>query len=297
MIKQFPKFSRLAIEQRHEVKRITSQFEPYSDFDFTSLLCWDIDGSSEISLLNGNLVIMLPDYITGKKTYSLLGKNKIDESLKSLITKVGPLSLVPEIMIRHIKDVSAFTAKEDRDNFDYIYELKSLVEFPGKKYKVKRNKNHNFMSHYQDKLSLRNIQFGNAEDRAAAEQVFVEWAEERDRKKEDIANEAAAIGRALAYAPDLKLTGILVYIDGHCVGFSINEILDSDYSICHFQKAILAYEHLDVFISNLVAKELLHFGCKYANWEQDLGIDGLRALKTSYQHFSFLKKYNVDLVK
>ncbi len=296
MIAEYPAFTKLTISLRSQIKQITSVFEPYSDFDFTSLFCWDVSGSTEVSLLNHNLVIKLPDYLTGQPTYSLLGINNVDESLAQLSKDKGPIHLVPEVTISAITDTSQFIITEDRDNFDYIYELRSLIDMSGKEYKVKRNKANNFMKSYKESLGLKKIQFNTDDDRALAKEVFMDWAEERNRNLLDIQNEYAAIARALEFATDLNLMGILVYIDKECVGFSINEIIDNDYAICHFQKAILAYEHLDVFISNLVAKELYHYGCTYVNWEQDLGIEGLRKLKTSYRQYTYLKKYSLEFI-
>lgn len=296
MISQFPAFCKLGIEHQDEINQITSRYEPYSDFNFTSLFCWDVDDTTEISLLNGNLVIRLPDYITGEPIYSLLGENQVDESLKDLLELTDSLSLVPSVTVAAIQS-HEFKVTEDPDNFDYIYSLQDLVDFAGKKYKVKRNKTNQFMRNYEASLHLRNIQFSSKADREIAKAVFLKWAQERNRDENEIQNELLAIARVLEYSPDLNLTGVLVYIDQECVGFSINEIIDKEYSICHFQKALLEYEHLDVFISNLVAKELLHFGCTYVNWEQDLGIEGLRQLKSSYQEYSFLKKYKVSSLK
>ncbi len=293
MIKQFPQFSAIGIDDKEEIEEFCSNFPPYSDFNFTSIFCWDTDNSAEAAFLDGNLAIKLPDYITGKPIYSLLGENSIDESLRKLLAISPALSLIPEVTVQHIVHKESFVVAEDCDNNDYIYELKDLVDLPGKKYKVKRNKANNFMRNYVDKLRLKNIQFTNPNDHREAEQVFMRWAKQRERSEIDIKNELLAIKKLLEYSHLLNLTGILVYIDGECVGFSINEIIDKDYAICHFQKAILAYEHLDVFISQLVAKELIHFGCRYVNWEQDLGIPGLRNLKSSYQQYNFLKKYEV----
>lgn len=294
MIRKFPAFSKLGIEHKAEIRRLTAAFEPYSDFNFTSLFCWDTDGSTEVALLNGNLVIKLPDYINGKTIYSMLGTTQVDKSIERLLTVCDRLQLVPATTVQNIVNQDRFVIREDRDNFDYVYALDDLVDLPGKKYKVKRNKTNKFMRQYEDRLHLKNIRFTKRADHDLIKTVFENWVAERDQGGDDNNNERAATNRLLEYAQELNLTGVFAYVDGDCVGFSINEIVSDDYAICHFQKAILAYEHLDVFISNLVAKELRHFGCTYVNWEQDLGIRGMRDLKTSYQQFSFLKKYQLS---
>lgn len=294
MITQYPEFTKLSIDLKPEIKQITSSYAPYSDFDFTSLFCWDTNDSTGVSLLNQNLVIRLPDYLTGETVISILGEHLMDESITKLLSDGHSLHLIPEISVAALKHPDLFIVTEDRDNFDYIYELKALVDLSGKKYKLKRNKANNFMRSYEESLDLKKIRFGVSDDLLLAKEVFMKWAKERQRSPLDIDNEYTAIARALDFASQLNLMGVLVYINDLCVGFSINEIIDEKYAICHFQKAILEYEHLDVFISNLVAKELFHYGCTYVNWEQDLGIEGLRQLKSSYQNYGYLKKYTVE---
>jgi hypothetical protein len=296
MIDAFPIFSHLSIELKDEIQRIANRFEPYSDFNFTSLFCWDTKLNTEVSILHNNLVIKLPEYITGEPVYSIIGDNNIDESLELLLRQTGQLKLVPECVINAITKDGQFNILEDRDNYDYIYNLEELVSFAGKKYKVKRNKANGFIRTFGHDLSLRNIRFGNKEDETVINSVLDDWAKERQRDTEETSNENFAIRRALENSRELNLTGFLVFINELCVGFSINEVVDRKYAICHFQKALLQYEHIDVFISNMAAKEMLHFGCAYINWEQDLGIQGLRDLKTSYQEHGFLKKYQVKLI-
>ena len=78
MIALFPEFSKIDISHRYEIEAITSKFEPYSDFNFVSLFCWDTDGSAAVSVSNDNLIIKIPDYINGIPVYSMLGDSKID---------------------------------------------------------------------------------------------------------------------------------------------------------------------------------------------------------------------------
>src|SRR3989338_2938897 len=56
MIPQFPQFKRVEITDREAVEAHTHKYEPYSDFNFTSLWAWDTNGERMISELNGNLV-------------------------------------------------------------------------------------------------------------------------------------------------------------------------------------------------------------------------------------------------
>ncbi len=294
MIAQFPHFSKLTIDCKDEIVKLTERFDPYSDFNFTSLFCWDTDGSTEVSILDGNLVIKMADYITNEPLYSLIGETNIDMSMALLIDMAGgSLKLVPEIVISLLDNRDAFCIEEDRDQFDYVYQLPTQADLIGGHYKVKRNKISKFMRTYEDKLTLKKIHFDSPVMKQEISDIFTRWTEERGRDDEESRREAETLDKLFDYGKYFNLVGIQVFMDGVCIGFSINEIVQKGYAICHFQKSILTFEHVDVFLSNLAAKELKHFGCKYVNWEQDLGIPGLRELKSSYLQAFFLKKYTV----
>ena len=294
MIKHFPEFSKLSIKHKDEITRFTSYFAPYSDFNFTSLFCWDTDNTTEVSILKGNLIIKMADYISNETLYSIIGNNNIDESLDTLLAITPNLKLVPETVVESIKNHSAYVVSEDRDQFDYVYPLASQADLLGGHYKVKRNKISKFMRTYEGKLSLKKIHFNDPAMKQEIHNIFLQWSDERKRTGEEVRREAETLNKLFDYGKHFVLVGVLVFLDEVCIGFSINEIIHMDYAICHFQKSILTFEHSDVFLTNLVAKELKHFGCKYVNWEQDLGLPGLRELKQSYFQEFFLKKYIVS---
>ncbi len=54
MIPEFPNFKKLELSDREEVESVTNKFPPYSDFNFTSMWCWDINEDMRLSKLNGN---------------------------------------------------------------------------------------------------------------------------------------------------------------------------------------------------------------------------------------------------
>lgn len=295
MINKYPNFSKLDLSHKNEIEKFTSQFEPYSDFNFTSLFCWNTDDSTKISILNNNLIIKLPDYVNSKPIFSILGKTDIDKSLDTLLHKTTELKMVPEIVITSITNQQPYVLTIDRDQFDYIYPLKQQAVMQGKHNKVKRNKVNKFMRLYDNELVLKRVNLKNALVHKEIINTFYKWKKQRNRDDKEINNEYKALDKLLRNASDLNLICYQVFINHTCVGFSINELLNNDYAICHFQKSILDFEHIDVFLSNLVAKELCHYDCKYINWEQDLGIPGLRKMKQSYLQEFFLKKYTVCL--
>ena len=131
MIPEFPKFKKLELTDNKEIEKFTSRFPPYSDFNFVSMWCWDIQGEMRISILNDNLVVRFTDYLTRKPFFSFIGKNKICETASKLITfskdnyHTNSLKLVPGEMVS-ILDKSGFGILPDVDAVDYIYRVEQL---------------------------------------------------------------------------------------------------------------------------------------------------------------------------
>lgn len=295
MIKKFPAFTTIDTSHRVEVEAITSKFEPYSDFNFISLFCWNTDGSAEISTLNGNLVIKLLDYITGKPIYSLVGSQKIDESLKVLLAHVDKLQLVPEAVIKLIKNKTWFEIEEDANNHDYIYSVHEHAHLPGKKFRGKKKKSRRFERIHSQRYQIREV---NLTDKEAADKViaiFDRWASSKNKDGQDVKSEKEAITRLLQHSPNLNTVGLMITVDEQPAGFSIHELVGKNYAICHFHKTIPRYGNIDVFLSSAASKDLMARGRTFVNWEQDLGLAGLRKSKSSYHPVQLLKKYTIRL--
>lgn len=291
---EFPQFAKLDIAHKAVVESITSRFEPYSDFNFTSLFSWD-DDTSEVCLLNGNLVIKLADYITGRPVYSLLGENDVDTSLHALLSHAEVLSLVPGVTIKNIKNPDQFNFSEDRDNFDYIYELRELAELPGGALKKKRNKANGFSGSFKSRSLDTRSSILTDRQASDVEHVFSQWASSPGKSVEEIKSEHRALTRLVEHANFFDVYLMELVLDDQVIAFSINEKINSHYALCHFEKALPDYHkgNIYTYLSQQVARELLKLGCLYVNWEQDLGLPGLRKSKQSYNPRAFLKKYHL----
>jgi hypothetical protein len=97
----------------------------------------------------------------------------------------------------------------------------------------------------------------------------------------------------LEHAESFILMFTTLQIKGRLAGFSIHEILDQQFAITHFEKALPIHRNAYLPLINKAAADLVGNSCKYVNWEQDLGLEGLRKSKQSYQPVKFLKKYIV----
>lgn len=295
MIAAYPEFSPLTLAHKHQITQFTAQFEPYSDFNFSSLFCWNVDGSTEVSRLNGNLVIRMPDYLDGHMVYSILGTNQIDESVEILLEITGKLEVVPEVVIHSLKGKERFKITEDPPNHDYVYDLSHLSEFPGAHYKKKRNKKNVFIEEHKNfELEVKVVRQFDPEHAKLIKNVDRHWATEYKREAGDILAERKALDNMLDHWGEFESIMTEVIVEGEIKAFSINQILNHNFAICHFEKALIVHhENLNTFLVAEVAQQLRDAGCLYVNWEQDLGLAGLRKSKQSYRPIRMLKKYTI----
>lgn len=296
MIEEYPNYSDLNVSHSDMVQKFTSGFDPYSDFNFLSLFAWNINHTTAISTLNDNLVIVLPHYITGKPIMSILGTNKIHESIDILLRHTTGLRLVPAVVKESLNGHPGLLFTRDIDNYDYIYDLNDHAVLNGGKYKGLRKTLNKFIRTYGSAVHVQKLDLSKTSKIVELIDVYNQWYVERRKVEDEVINERKAIQRILEAGSHFNLECYEILVNDTLAGFSINEVLPNKYATCHFQKCLLSYDGIDVFLTNYVAKELLKSGCKYINWEQDLGIEGLKTLKQGYKPVNMLEKYIVRAV-
>jgi uncharacterized protein len=306
MIPQFPEFKKLELSDKKEVERYTEKYPPYSDFTFTSLWTWDTDAERRISELNGNLVVRFTDYITNEPFLSFLGSRNVTETAETLINfmqsnSMGSfLKLVPEISIRQI-NATRVLLHEDRDHFDYIFSPQKLSEFLGKTYDTKRNMINRFLRGHPN-AEARIIDLTQQENQEHIQSLLETWILNKNKYNDDLdeaelKNEMRAIKRLFSEINNLDLVGIGVFSGEELLAFSITEELHEKYAVCHFAKANVDHAGAYEYLIREEAKHLVVNKLHSLNYEQDLGLPGLRAVKNSLRPEHFLKKYKIAIRK
>ncbi|CAN5126649.1 phosphatidylglycerol lysyltransferase domain-containing protein [soil metagenome] len=292
MIATFPYFSKLDIDHKEEMTTFTRNFEPYSDFSFVNLFSWNVDGTAEIAWLNDNIVIKLPDYLQkGKYIYSIIGIHNMDESIEQLLAFAPRLDLVPQFILNNLVSPEKYAIAENRDSFDYVYKVDDLAQLPGGAYKKKRHRVHQTLESLGDRLEFFTTAKMTSELRLEMLDVLKRWQVQTDQPREKIELEDIAITRLFDHFDLFELQITACRIDGKLQGFSIHEVLDEAFSICHFEKTITSeYDGIGVVLINEAAKALAGKSV-LVNWEQDLGLPGLKKSKLSYCPVKYQRKY------
>jgi hypothetical protein len=171
--------------------------------------------------------------------------------------------------------------REDRDNFDYLYSRTDLAGLHGRKFSKKRNMVHAFINNYEycGKPLLE-------EHLPEALNILEQWRTGHEKE-----GDYPAAREALEKSWDLQLCGGIYYVDERPVAYSLGEELANGKSfVIHFEKAVQGYKGLYQFINQSFAS-ILPESYATVNREQDLGEEGLRHAKQSYQPSGFVKKY------
>lgn len=303
MIPVFPHFKKLTLGDKEDIENIVKKYPPYSDYSSISLWNYNIQDKNEISLLNNNLVIKFHDYQTLEPFYSFLGNNEVKNTINTLLEHAKiegitqELRLIPEIVVSTQDNIyNNYYLREDRDNFDYILSIDELTKLKGNKYGPKRNFINRFIKKHPDHVvTILNIK--NPQVQQEIKILFCEWEKKQKRTRDETENELIALKRFLKSPTQVNLVSIGVYIDKTLVGFSINEIGHDQHGFLHFEKADIAYTGIFQYLKHVTALHLEKEGCLYINYQQDLGILGLRKAKQAWYPIRYLKKYTVAYKK
>lgn len=182
-----------------------------------------------------------------------------------------------------------FEFEERRDYFDYIYSAESLITLKGKKLHSKRN----FINRFVEKeWSVEPI---TAENIALCNEFNDFWCAQNDCGNDPSKREEMCAARkALKYFFELDFKGCILKQEGKVVAYSVGEQINSDTFGVHIEKANADVPGAYPMINRECAA-MFASNCLYVNREEDLGVEGLRRAKMSYNPVMFTERYRATL--
>jgi len=301
MIPIFPNFKVIDIEDKNDIEIHTLANKPHSDFNFISLWSWDVNIKREVSLLNGNLVVIFTDYVTDEKFLSFLGTKKPVSTSIELINYASTHNITPILYFISEELTSKISSKllqieEDRKNFDYIFSTSELAKLEGSRFKSKRMLANSFFKKCPE--AIFNVQTPESKSIRSVLEVLQKWERRKrnDNKEYDTAHEKIAIKKIFELQKFDRLLLSTITINDEICAFSIDEVLPRGYAMSHFFKSDYSFKGISEYMNMHVAIHLKKCGVQFWNWEQDLDITGLRTMKMSYRPTYFLKKFTVSKI-
>lgn len=182
-----------------------------------------------------------------------------------------------------------FEVENSKDLYEYIYNVDDLAYLNGPKYYNKRNEVKSFYRKYEGRILIKKIEDN---DVASIKEVYKMWldvSEERNNNPQ-LKFENAALNIAFDYYNELGIIGLAVYVDNHMIGFIIGTKLNNEYVDAMIEKGDINYKGVYRVLNTEFPKMCVE-ECKYINLEEDLGIEGLRNMKSLYHPSHLIKKY------
>ncbi len=183
-------------------------------------------------------------------------------------------------------------AQPTRRHWDYLYSVTDLAELKGRKYHKKKNLLNQFLKKYDySYLSL------SAENIHLTTRMQEDWCTWRDCAAEEaLDSENRAILKILDNWEEFdRLMGGALMVDNRMVAYTLAEELADDNLVIHFEKGDADYKGVYQAINQIFLQQA---GQPYqtVNREQDLGSEGMRKAKMSYNPIGYIEKYNVTVL-
>jgi uncharacterized protein len=254
----------------------------HSDNTFTNMVCWNHYAHYSYAYIEDNIVLCTN--FDGRTRYRLpigphnpdllmdlmkLAANSSDD-IPLFILDPAAKEWIPELY----PDLKLYV---ERRYSEYVYLASDLAELPGKKYLTIRHQ----LNQFQRTCSpvVEPITKDNVLD---VLDFLDKWCDWKNCDSDPVlANEKEAILFAIAHYDELKLSGLIVRVEGKVGAMSIFEGLNKDTALVHFEKGLPdckgIYRAINAETARILAKDYV-----YINRESDMGVIGIREAKTRY---------------
>jgi hypothetical protein len=289
-------FKPIEIQHKEIFSRFFLQDPPKtSELTFTNLFIW----RHHYNLLwrqweNCLLIILKPQGISpfclppigpGSKGKAL---DILCEQLKHITSELK-ICRVSEKFVENYVDHDRYASFFDRDNSDYVYRSADLIRLSGRKYHKKKNLLNRFIKNFA--FNYRKLDIELVECLLDMQEKWCQIKECAD--KSDLLAEDYAIYEALTHFEELDYQGCAIEINSRIEAFSLGEPLNTDTAVIHFEKANPEIPGLYNAINQLFCSNEWS-DIEYINREQDMGIEGLRKAKESYNPHHMVNKYTLS---
>lgn len=185
----------------------------------------------------------------------------------------------------------------DRDSFDYVYAIEDLTELRGRRFQKKRNHLNRFRADHPD---CRLVPITD-ENTPAVSAMVEAWygLRQQENPHGDYHMERAALKKALRHRKELEMEGLLLMDGDKLLAMAIGSRLNSDTFDIHFEKALEANDGTYAAINQGFAQYLheKYPDIRWLNREEDMGLEGLRKAKMSYNPEQMIEKSWVCLLE
>ncbi len=298
MMPDFPNFKHLSLHDRSEVHARIMAFGPrISELTFTNLFIWHALYQTEWSVYRDWLFIIgsrdgepfaLPPVGPGPR------KKAVVELMQYLEKERGAakphLERADDTLIQDLENDPAFSVQPMREQYDYVYRSRDLIELTGNRYHSKRN----HINSMQKKYRFRYEPMKEIYVHQCTELVEKWCGIKRCEEDMNLLGEWDAVGEILAHYQALGVRGGVILIEDRVAAFAFGEMLNPTTAVIHIEKADPEIGELYAVINQqFTAHEFSN--ALFINREQDLGQPGLRTAKMSYHPDHLVEKFRITV--
>ena len=184
-----------------------------------------------------------------------------------------------------------FHLRSGRDVYDSVYAIDDLADLKGRKFQKKRNHANRFRAEHPDyrvlPLTVCNL--------AMARHMVNDWYMQRmkDDPGGDYLLENIALARAFQHYGQLNMDGIMLLDGDRVLAVTMGSRLSPDTFDIHFEKAREDVDGAYTVVNQEFARylRLKYPEAAYLDREDDMGLEGLRKAKLSYNPHHMVEKY------
>lgn len=285
-------FSTLTLDHREPFQSLLeSTPRQASDYSFVNAFAWHHERAYEVAFEGGLCWLRLtnPEPVL----WAPIGP-WYDVNWQEVLTNRFPsgafFDRVPEDLALHLHRQlgERIVLEEERSEWEYLYSREELVDLRGNRFHKKKNLLKQFEKSYD--FDYRPITHETVALIISMQKEWCSWKNCDDSPGLKAENDA--IFRILENWDQFPgILGGSLFVDDSMVAYTVAEAL-GDTLIIHFEKGLTEYKGVYQAINQMF---LEHAGESFrqVNREQDMGQEGIRKAKMSYNPVDFLKKYTV----
>ncbi len=293
-------FQALTLSQKEEYERILfSEPERGCEYSFTNLYLW---GQQRLAFMDGCVAFF--SHFDGRSVYPYpIGHGDKEAVLQAILHDARArgipcrMSGLTEADREELERLfpGKFLIQPYRSSFDYVYAIDDLADLKGRKFQKKRNHANRFRVEHPDYQVLPL----NACNMPLAQHMVNDWYVNRRKTDPDgqYLLESIAMARAFRNFVGLQMEGLALLEGDRVLAVTMGSRMGADTFDIHFEKAREDVDGAYAVINQEFARylRLQHPQIRYLNREDDVGVEGLRKAKLSYNPHHMVEKYRASL--
>ncbi len=272
---------------------------PYVDIHPENLFVWlNINDDLMISELDGDIVIRYTNVLNNNQTNIIPLSNSLKNSaLEKIFSYLKDNNLllelheVPSIICKEL-DQNKWLIEDDRDSYEYILDTNQQSVMEGSNFSDRRRDMKRFERMYPNEV-MEAKYYKHVDDNvknAFLHHINTMPFNIRIESSQQNLVEPIAIRKNIEYSSIFHKKALVIRINKKIVSLSMVSYLDDNTAAINHLKVDYSIKNIFRYTIYQLAKILKEDGINEMNFEQDLGIEGLRTFKKQLRPSRFLEK-------